>query len=59
MIEVGTRKRNQPAPPAVVFEALTEPERPGGRPWLLLLQDEIPPQVIDSDQPALVVWSSI
>jgi hypothetical protein len=59
MIEVGTRKRNQPAPPAVVFEALTEPERPGGRPWLHLLQDEMLPLVIESDRPALVVWSSI
>ncbi len=59
MIDVGTRKKNQPAPPTVVFEALTEPERPGGRPWLRLLEDEVQPQVIDSDRPGLVVWSSI
>lgn len=59
MIEVGTRKRNQPAPPSVVFEALTEPERPGGRRWLQLLDDEVRPQVIESDRPTLVVWSSI
>ena len=32
---------------------------PGGRPWLHLLQDEMPPHVIDSDRPALVIWSSI
>lgn len=59
VIDVGSRKRNQPAPPPVVFEALTEPERPGGRPWLLLSDDEVRPRVIESDQPGLVVWSSI
>lgn len=59
MIDVGTRKRNQPAPPAVVFEALVEPERAGGRPWLRLLDDEVRPQVIRCDEPGLVVWSSI
>lgn len=59
MIDVGTRKRNQPAPPSVVFEALAKPDRPGGRPWLHLLADEVRPQVIESDRPTLVVWSSI
>ena len=59
MIDVGTRKKNQPAPPSVVFEALTEPERPGGRPWLRLLADEIRPRVLESDEPGLVVWASI
>lgn len=59
MIDVGTRKKNQPAPPSVVFEALNEPERLGGRPWLRLLADEVRPRVIESDEPGLVVWASI
>lgn len=59
MIDVGTRQRNQPAPPTIVFEALTEPERTGGRPWLRLLDDEVRPQVIESGMPGFVVWSSI
>ena len=59
MIEVGTRKRNQPAPPSVVFEALTQPDRGGGRPWLYLLDDEVRPEIIESAEPELVVWSSI
>lgn len=59
MIDVGTRKKNQPAPPAVVFDALTEPERPGCRPWLRLLEDEVRPLVLERDEPGLVVWASI
>ena len=59
MIDVGTRKKNQPAPPPVVFEALTKPERAGGRPWLRLLEDEIRPQVLECEEPGLVVWASI
>jgi hypothetical protein len=39
VIEVGGRKRNQPAPPHVVFEALTQPDRDPQRPWLMLLDD--------------------
>lgn len=42
-----------------MFEALTEPDRPGGRPWLQLLDDEVRPQVLESVRPDLVVWSSI
>lgn len=59
MTDVGTRQNNQPAPPTIVFEALTEPERAGGRPWLHLLEDEVGPQVIESGRPGFVVWSSI
>ena len=59
MIEVGARRRNQPAPPHVVFEALTAPDRVGGRPWLRLLDDEHPPRVLEAQEPHLVVWSSL
>ncbi|MEU4751598.1 hypothetical protein AB0F93_11535 [Micromonospora tulbaghiae] len=40
MIEAGSRMRGQAPPPAVVFEALTEPDRDPARPWLRLLDDE-------------------
>jgi hypothetical protein len=59
MHEIGRRRRNQPAPPHVVFEALTDPERAQGRHWLELLDDEQRPRVLDSSAPAKVVWASI
>jgi hypothetical protein len=43
----------------VIFEALTDPNRDPARPWLLLLEDEQPPRVVDVDEPDLVVWSSL
>ncbi|GIE97136.1 hypothetical protein Ari01nite_46010 [Paractinoplanes rishiriensis] len=59
MLEAGSRQRNQPAPPHVVFEVLTDPDRDPARPWLLLLDDEQPPQLIDAREPDFVVWSSL
>jgi hypothetical protein len=59
VIEAGSRRRSQPAPPHVVFEALTEPNRDPARRWLLLLKDEQPPQVIAAERPNSVVWSSL
>lgn len=59
MIEAGRRRRNQPAPPGVLFEALTTPDRDPNRPWLFLLDDEQPPRVVEADEPGLIVWSSL
>ena len=59
MIEIGSRRRNQPAPPHIVFEALTQPDRDPHRRWLELLDDEQRPKVVESEPPARVVWSSI
>ena len=59
VIEVGARRRNQPAPPHVLHEALTEPDRDPARPWLLLLDDERRPDLVEADEPNLVVWSSL
>lgn len=59
MIEIGRRRRSQPPPPHVVFEALTEPNRDPARPWLELLDDETWPEVLASDPTTRVVWSSI
>lgn len=59
MIEIGRRRRHQPAPPHVVFEALNEPDRAPGRPWLDLLDDERRPAVLRSREPSLLVWSSV
>jgi hypothetical protein len=42
-----------------MFEALTNPNRDPSRPWLLLLDDEIPPTVLECDEPHLVLWSSL
>jgi hypothetical protein len=58
-MEVLTRCRNQPAPPHVIFEALTDPERDPIRPWLFLEDGEQAPVVITSDPPGLLVWSSL
>jgi hypothetical protein len=43
----------------VVFEALIEPHRDPTRPWLLLLDDEHRPDVVEAREPDLVVWSSL
>ncbi|MDW3847542.1 hypothetical protein NMK34_13145 [Micromonospora sp. BRA006-A] len=59
MIEAGSRARTQPPPPAVVFEALTEPDRDPARPWLRLLDDEQPPRILHAEHPRVVVWSSL
>ncbi len=59
MTEIGSRKRNLPAPPHVVFEDLTVPNRSPARPWLDLLDDEIPPEILESQEPGPVVWSSL
>lgn len=42
-----------------MFEALTQPHRDASRPWLILLDDEREPAVIEVDAPKLVVWSSL
>ena len=59
MIEFGSRARNLPAPPAVVWESLTQPRRPGARAWLKLLSDETEPVIVAAREPNLVVWSSL
>ncbi len=43
----------------MLFEALTEPERDPARTWLLLLDDEVPPMVVESAPPQFLVWSSL
>lgn len=59
MHEIGSRRRSQPAPPHVVFEALTQPNRTTVRPWLILLDDEQPPTVGDVRSPDIVHWTSL
>ncbi|WP_327048766.1 hypothetical protein OG320_13290 [Microbispora sp. NBC_01189] len=59
MIELGSRERRQPPAAHVVWESLTEPRRPGGRPWLDLRPDEVEPRVLRAVRPELVVWSSL
>ena len=59
VIEIGRRRRNQPAPPHVLFEALTNPDRDPVRPWLQLLDDEVRPKVLRATEYSSVVWSSL
>ncbi len=59
MHEIGSRARRLPAPPQVVWESLTAPDRPGGRPWLNLLPDEVDPRVLEAVPSDRVVWSSL
>lgn len=56
---LGKRAKAQPPPAHVVFEALTSPNRDPARQWLALLDDEVFPRILQSQRPALVVWSSI
>ena len=59
VVDIGSRKRNQPAPPHVVFEKLTNPDLDLERPWLSLLDDEKRPRILQARKPDLVVWSSL
>lgn len=59
MPEIGSRQRNLPAPPHVVFGDLVSPRSAGVRPWLRLLDDEVEPVVLESEKPGYVVWSSM
>ena len=59
MIEIGSRARNLPAPPRVVWLSLVDPRRAGSRPWLELLADEVEPRVLAAVEPERVVWSSL
>lgn len=59
MIEFGSRARRLPAPPSVVWDSLVDPRRPGSRPWLDLLPDEVAPRVLKAEKPSIVVWSSL
>jgi hypothetical protein len=43
----------------VVFEALTQPDRDPNRPWLILLDTEMRPEVLVAEESTLVVWSSL
>ena len=38
---------------------LADPDRDSSRPWLLLLDDEQPPELIDAEKPTFLVWSSL
>jgi hypothetical protein len=59
VIEIGSRRRNQPAPPHAVFEAVTNPDRDPSRPWLKLLYDEQRPETVRAEPPFRLVWTSI
>ena len=59
MIEIGRRRRNQPAPPRIIIEALADPDRDPARPWLKLLNDEVRPSVLESDGTSSLTWSSL
>jgi hypothetical protein len=59
VIVIGTRVRNQPPPPHIVFDELVRAAGNPTRPWLALLDDEVPPRVTNSSRPAPVEWSSL
>ena len=58
-MQAGSRKRNQPAPPAVIREALTNPYRDPTRPWLSLLEGEQTPRLLEVDKSDTVIWTSL
>lgn len=59
MLEAGSRRKNQPAPPRIICEALQHPDRDPRRPWLQLLHDEVRPDILLVDAPHLILWSSL
>lgn len=59
VIEAARRRKSQPAPPHVIFEALTHPDRDLLRPWMHLQPGEVRPHVVHAQEPHLLVWSSL
>ncbi|MDO1486636.1 Uncharacterised protein [Rhodococcus rhodochrous] len=59
MSEIARRRRTQPPPPHIVYQALIDPDRDPRRPWLILHEDEQRPEVVEAVEPDLVVWTSI
>lgn len=59
VIEAARRRKSQPAPPHVVFEALTQPDRDPQRPWMRLEPDEVRPAVLHAEPPHDLLWSSL
>jgi hypothetical protein len=59
VLELGSRTQTQPAPAAVLWLSLTRPRDRAARQWLDLLDDEVDPQILESVEPTLVVWSSL
>jgi hypothetical protein len=57
--EIASRRRTQPPPPHIVYEALTDPDRDPVRRWLILHNDEQRPTIAEAVEPNLVVWTSI
>ena len=59
MIEYGDRTRGLPAPPHVVWDDLVARKHEGTRAWVALQEGEVLPEVVESERPGLVVWSSL
>lgn len=59
MLEIGSRVRTQPTPPAIIWRALVEPHQANSRAWLVLEDDEVEPVVLEASEPNLVTWSSL
>lgn len=57
VVVLGTRSKQQPAPPHVVAEALAEPRRAAGRDWLSLLSGEVEPRTAQDETG--IVWTSL
>ena len=51
--------RKHAPPPHVLWQTLVDRRREGERAWLQLAADEMLPTVIESEEPTLVVWSSL
>lgn len=59
MHAIGSRMRNQPAPPHAVRAALTNPDCDPTRRWLILLADEQCPRILEDSDTDRVIWSSL
>lgn len=59
MLEIGSRARQLPPPPRVVWQSLAQPHQPGARPWLALRPDEVEPRILTAERPTRLVWSSL
>ena len=59
MREIVSHSRTQAPPPHVIWDTLNDPSAADRRQWLVLLEDEMSPVILEADRPGLVIWSSL
>ncbi len=58
MVVVASKEKGHAPPPHLIWDCLNEPSEPADHPWLVLIDSEVAPRVLEANRSGLVVWSS-